>query len=168
MPNLSEYSKPIKMLCVGDSGKGKTGGLASLAELGFKLRILDYDNGMGILASLAKGKPWAQNIIYESCLDEFQVVGGKVYPKGVPQAFAKGLSLLTNWKTKDIDLGPVAQWKKDTILCIDTLSHLSNSALIYVLALNNRSGEHPWQSDWGQAMDMVESMLKILYSDQIK
>ena len=170
MPSLSEYStqKSIKMLCVGDSGKGKTGALASLAKEGYKLRILDYDNGIGILASLLKGTPALNNIIYESCLDEWQAVGGAVYPKGAPTAFSKGLGLLTNWKTKDVDLGAVSKWGKDTILVIDSLSHMSNAALTFILATNNRSGKQPWQSDWGQAMDMIESVLKILYSDAIK
>lgn len=171
MTNLSEYSekKPIKALVVGDSGKGKTGALASLAEIGFKLRILDYDNGLGILSSLSKNKPWAKNIIFESLQDEFISSGGKILPKGMPKAFPQGLAMLTRWKGKDgVDLGAVSSWEKDTILVIDTLSHLSNSALVYILAMNGRSGEHPWQSDWGQAMDMVEAILKILYSDSIK
>lgn len=171
MSILSEYStnKSIKMLSVGDSGKGKTGALAALADLGFKIRILDYDNGIGILASLLKNKPALANITYESCLDEFVTVGGKILPKGMPTAFSKGLGMLTKWKGKDgIDLGPVSSWGKDTILVLDSLSHMSNAALVFVLAMNGRSGEHPWQSDWGQAMDMIEAMLKILYSDSIK
>jgi hypothetical protein len=171
MPSLSEYSqtKSIKMLSIGDSGKGKTGALAALAEAGFKLRILDYDNGVGILASLLKSKPALANVIYEPCLDEYQTVGQKILPKGMPTAFSKGLNMLSKWKSKDgTDLGAVSSWGKDTILIIDSLSHMSNAALQYVLAINNRSGEHPWQSDWGQAMDMIEAMLKILYSDQIK
>ena len=172
MPSLTDYStqKPIKMLNVGDSGKGKTGALASLAKAGFNLRILDYDNGLGILAELLKSDPAAAaRIHFESCLDNYTSVGGKILTKGIPTAFTKGLSLLTHWKTKDgVDLGPVSSWTKKDVLVIDTLTHLSNSALIYVLAINNRSGEHPWQSDWGQAMDMVEGTLKLLYSDNIK
>lgn len=171
MPSLSEYSsqKSIKMLMVGDTGKGKTGALASLAELGFKIRILDYDNGVGILASLLKGKTALSNITYESCLDSFISSGGKILPKGMPTAFSRGLALLTKWSPRDgVDLGPVSSWDKNSILVIDSLSHLSNSALVFVLAMNGRSGEHPYQSDWGQAMDMVEGVLKLLYSDQIK
>ena len=174
MPSLSDYSaqKPIKMLHIGDSGKGKTGALASLVLAGFKLRILDFDNGVGILSSVLKkaiseGKAKSDimnNVVYESCLDTFQSAGGKAIPKGMPSAFKKGLEFLTKWG----ELGPVSSWGKDTILVIDSLSHMSNAALVYVLALNRRSGEHPWQSDWGQAMDMVESVLKILYSDAIK
>lgn len=178
MPSITEYSqkKPIKMLFIGESGKGKTGGLASLVQMGFKLRVLDFDNGMGILVSVlnkavADGKmpkEFLDNVIYESCLDAFVAVGNKLLPKGTPTAFVRGLQLLTKWKTPTYDLGAVSTWGKDTILVIDTLSHLSNAAMQYVLALNNRSGEHPYQSDWGQAMDMIEGVLKMLYSDEIK
>lgn len=171
MPSLAEYSskKPIKMLSVGDSGGGKTGALASLAEAGFKLRILDYDNGVGILASLLKGKPGLANVAYESLLDDFQGLGTKIIPKGMPTAFTRGLSMLNRWKGKDgVDLGPVSTWGRDSILVVDSLSHMSNSALVYILSLNNRAGDHPYQSDWGQAMDMIEGVLKILYSDSIK
>jgi len=179
MSNLADYSttKPIKMLLIGDSGNGKTGALASLAAMGFNIRILDYDNGLGILPSVLK-KMVAENkapanvmerITYESCLDNFKELGGKILPVGIPSAFPNGLKMLNKWKGKDgIDLGAVSSWGKDTILVIDSLSHMANSALVYVLGINNRSGEHPWQSDWGVAMDMVEGMLKILYSDAIK
>lgn len=178
MPSLSEYTekKSIKMLLVGESGKGKTGALASLVLAGFNLRVLDYDNGISIIASLlkkaiaeGKTKPDILNkVIFESCQDEMQSVGGKVLPKGMPTAFTKGLGLLTKWKTKDgVDLGNIGSWNKSNILVIDSLSHLSNAAMSYVLALNGRSGEHPWQSDWGQAQDLVENVLKLLYSDSV-
>lgn len=171
MPNLSDFSsaKPIKMLLIGDSGKGKTGALASLAEAGLQVRILDFDNGLSILPSILKGKPEAiARIQYESCLDDFHMVGQKLLPKGVPTAFTKGLSLMTDWKTPSLNLGPVSSWDKKNVLVIDSLSHLSNAAMRYVLSLNKRSGEQPWQSDWGQAMSLIEQVLQLLYSDQIK
>ena len=38
-----------KLLLVGDSGSGKTASLAQLANAGYNLRILDYDDGLAIL-----------------------------------------------------------------------------------------------------------------------
>lgn len=171
MPNLSEYQaiQPIKMLFVGDSGKGKTGALASLAEAGFNVRILDFDRGVGILASILKSKPEAlSKIIYETCTDQFQEIGGKIIPVGVPSAFTKGLRLLTHWKTKELDLGKITTWTRNEVLVLDSFTHMCNAAMVYVMALNNRSGDHPWQGDWGQAMDYMENVLKLLYSDAIK
>lgn len=161
MTSLSEYvsQKPIKMLCVGDSGLGKTGALASLAKAGFNLKILDYDNGLGILAALLKNDPAAlARVEYHTLQDTFIGVGNIIKPQGQPKAFMSGLAQLNKWK----DLG------RNDIIVLDTLSHMSNAALVMVLSMNNRAGLHPWQSDWGQAMDMIEGVLKILYSDSIK
>ena len=38
-----------KLLLVGDSGSGKTATLATLANAGYNLRILDFDDGLAIL-----------------------------------------------------------------------------------------------------------------------
>ena len=42
-------SEVTKLLLVGDSGSGKTSSLASLANAGYNLRILDFDDGLAIL-----------------------------------------------------------------------------------------------------------------------
>ena len=44
----AEYTK---LMLVGDSGSGKTTALASLANAGYNLRILDFDDGLSILQS---------------------------------------------------------------------------------------------------------------------
>src|SRR6185503_5608465 len=41
-----------KLMIVGPSGEGKTGALASLVCAGYKLRILDFDNGIDNLFNL--------------------------------------------------------------------------------------------------------------------
>ena len=53
MATLENYKadKPIKMLVIGDTGTGKTGALASLANSGYKLHILDYDNCLDFLSN---------------------------------------------------------------------------------------------------------------------
>lgn len=177
MTDLSNYSsdKPLKILLMAESGSGKTGALASLAEAGFKLRIQDYDNGIGILAQLLKGKDTIKNVKFETLTDKVKTLpNGMILPDGQPQAFARGLSLLDHWKTPTEDLGKVTSWGQDTILCIDSLSFLAKAAFNRVLALVGRrlGGEQgkdaPQQSDWGRAMNDVESLLGLLYSDQIK
>jgi hypothetical protein len=172
MPSLSSYKslKPIKMLLIGDSGKGKTGALASLAKLGFNLRILDYDNGLGILAEVLKADPAAMaRIEFQTLIDKKKGVGDKILTDGFPKAFTDTLSQLNNWKPKDgKELGAVSKWSRNDILVLDSLSMLSSAAMDYILATNNRAGMHPYQSDWGEAMDKIEGVLKILYSDAIQ
>lgn len=179
MPSLNDVQAihPLKMLCVGNSGTGKTGALASLAAAGFNIRILDFDNGIGTLAAILKEQIAAgkvkpdvlSRVVYEPCQDTLRNSGGKIMPIGMPTAFTKALNLMTSWKPKDgADLGAVSSWGTDDILVIDSLSHLSNAALRYVLAMNNRSGDHPYQSDWGEAMSLIENVLALLYSSSIK
>ena len=51
MPSLSAHQSNdyVKLLLCGDSGSGKSGALASLVGAGYKLRILDMDNGLDSL-----------------------------------------------------------------------------------------------------------------------
>ena len=51
MPSLANHQSNefTKLLIEGDSGSGKTGALASLVKAGYKLRILDMDNGLDAL-----------------------------------------------------------------------------------------------------------------------
>ena len=51
MVKLAEHTSgdATRILYLGNSGAGKTGSLVSLVEAGYNLRILDMDNGVGIL-----------------------------------------------------------------------------------------------------------------------
>jgi hypothetical protein len=176
--NLSDLrtNKPIKMLLIGDSGNGKTGALVSLALAGYKLRIIDFDNGLEILAYKLKGQKDKNgndaiaNVKYETCIDSLKSIGNKIVPVGQPVAFSNALNLLQDWK-KPIaseDLGAPSSWGTDTILVIDSLTFMSSAALRRVLAMQMRSGDQPQIQDWGQAMANIEDTLNILYSDTIK
>lgn len=165
MPKLSEYdeNKFIKMLLIGDSGNGKTGALASIVNAGFKLFVLDFDNGLEPLQQFVD-KDKQENLIYEPLHDELHAVGGKMLPKGTPRAFAKSLDLLTKWKTEDGDFGSPSKFGRDTFVVIDSLTHMCNAALRYVQVLNNNGGGKITQPEWGEAQRLVEGVLSLLYS----
>jgi hypothetical protein len=168
MPNLSTHhsSSIVKALYLGDSGTGKTGSLASLVEAGYNLRVLDFDNGLDILASMLPADKLS-SVIYETCTDKFKTVGGKVIVDGVPKAFSKAMNLLTNWKTDDQDLGSVSTWTSNDVLVIDSLTHCGKAAMRQALALGNRLNQHPHQSDWGVAQGMLEDMISLLCSEAV-
>jgi hypothetical protein len=171
MPTLTDFSsqKPVKMLLIGDSGAGKTGALASLAKAGYNIRVLDFDAGIDTLAHQLKGDTEAlARVNYKTCTDKLKSVtignSTRIVPDGSPTAFSSGLALLDKWD----DLGPVYTWTNKDILVVDSLTHMGHAALRRVLALNNRSGEQPYQSDWGDAMRMLEDTLALLYSEAIR
>lgn len=180
MPALTDHpaNAVVKMLMVGDSGSGKSGSLASLAEAGQKLRILDADAGLDVLFQLLRGKQ--VDVVYETVTDAMKAVGGRAVPAGMPKAWPTAMNLLTHWKMPEVrneklgkvypayDLGPVSSWGPDTTLVIDSLTFLAKAALTHVLAVNGRSAVTPWQSDWGDAQALVEGMLGLLYSDAIQ
>lgn len=171
MPDLTTYSedKPIKLLFIGDSGTGKTGALASLVQAGYKLRILDFDNGLDYLVKhLVKLNvpKLLSNVNYVTCTDKYKIAGGMPIVSGTPKAFSNSLQLLTEWKEPDgPNLGVPASWARDTILVIDSLTFLSKACFNYTLALNGRLTAQPFQSDYGEAQRKIENLLAMLYSD---
>jgi len=170
--NSKKAKDPLKLLLIGDSGTGKTGALASLANAGFELFILDLDNGTDILNFVVKDE-FKKNVHIETLTDTGKMSGSGSNQKIVklnPQAFPKALALLQRWKDSESgeDFGPVSAFGPNRILVVDSLSFLGMAALDYVLAKNGRGGEQPFQADWGEAMRMLEQTLQIIYSTEIK
>lgn len=171
------------MLLIGDSGTGKTGALMSLARAGYNLRIIDLDNGMDILAALARNEtPEVQSrIIYETVTEKMRSLNGKPSVDGIPKQFAIAVGLMDHWKVPEIkdkdtgaiiqagyDLGRTSTWGPNDVLVIDSLTMMSRAAMNHALALNNRLNQQAQQQDWGQAMGSIEDMLALLYSSSIR
>lgn len=169
MPSGTEHpandeGKPgiFKGLMVGDSGNGKTGMLASLLDAGYKLRILDFENGLDPLIGYAKKKENLKNLEYETLLDEFKMVGANLAVKKAP-SFQRAMALLQGWG----DFGPVQTWGPDCILCVDTIGRMARASYNMVLQANGVVGMMgtrggPEMSHYGAAMDNVERALSWL------
>lgn len=148
---------------------GKTGALASLAQAGYNLRILDLDNGLDILANLLKdpksryGREALARVMFETVTDSMQNVAGKLVPKSAT-VWQRMTALLNKWP----DCGPVSTWTTNDILVIDSLSMLANAAMNFVLSMNARLGQQPRQSDWYQGQQMLESLCQMLFDEGIK
>lgn len=178
MPKASEHQSQTatKMLVIGDSGAGKTGALYSLVEAGYKFIISDFDNGLDFLFAMVKREnpKLLDNIIYETFTDKMRAVGGKVLPYGAPTAFTSSMNAMTKWEfgKKGTDeyynLGNIGDWDEKTIFVVDSLTFCSMAAMRMTLAINGRTGKPPWQSDYGDAQGLIESMLALLYSTSVK
>lgn len=165
--------QPFKGLIMGNSGSGKTGMLASLVIAGYELFILDYDNGADPLADTVPaqlhGKVHIETLTDTGKLTGFDAKNQKI-EKLNPQAFPTGLMLLNNWKDRVTGevFGPVTTWDKKRVLVVDSLGFCGGAALDFVLARNGRIGQQPYEGDWGEAMRMLEQMLQILFSAEVK
>lgn len=180
MPKLSAHqsSQITKLLLIGDSGSGKSGSLASLAAAGYKLRILDVDNGIDVLSSylkdsrskyLATNPEAMENVYYETLTDPMKNVNGRLVPAKA-NTWKRAVELLANWKVPGddgYDLGKPAEWGPECILVIDSLSMLATAAMNYHLFLNAALGASRTQNeirrDIGAAQNMIRDLLTLLY-----
>lgn len=168
MPSLSDLSSNgvVKMLLIGDSGAGKTGALCSLVDAGYKLRVLDFDNGLTPLAKFVKNQTLLSNVLFESCQDTLESKGrGQLkLPRGA-KAFAHALDCLDEWP--GLESG-VSEWGDDTILVLDSLTFASKAAMTHVMDGIGKFGQQPSQPNWGEAQRYVENLLALLYADSTK
>lgn len=173
MPSLKDHhsSTTTKLLFVGDSGSGKTGALASLASAGYKIRILDLDNGVDVLSDLLSSGRYAkdakENVEYVTITETMKNIGGKLIPVKA-SVWPRTTSMLSDWVDGTTKLGSITEWDSNAVLVIDSLSMLSDAALAYILSMNGRLGQHPHQADWGLAQALIENLLRMLYDVSVK
>jgi hypothetical protein len=166
-----ESATVVKALCVGDSGAGKTGALASLVDAGYNLRILDFDGGLSVLRGFVKRKENLRNVQYITLRDKFALMGAKMGIKKA-DAFQRGMSALDeggakHWGESGADVPPIWNWTPADILVLDTLATAGKSSLSMVLQANGQIMKAPEIQHYGTAMDNIEKLLDYLTSDAI-
>lgn len=169
MPTLNEHhaSKVTKLLLLGNSGSGKTGALASLANAGYELFIQDFDNGLDILHQFVIPE-CKKNVHYVTLTDKMKSVPGRApIPSGAPEAYVKSVNLLNRWKDGDEDFGGVGSWDESRILVIDSLTLQGRAAMHQIKFINDAVMEADW-GYYGGAMEMQEKLLELLHADNIK
>ena len=165
MPTLNKHQSKnsTKALILGDSGEGKTGALASLANGGYRLVIADFDNGLDILHQYVKPE-CMKNINYITFTDVMKKTGKKLTFEANPTAWTSFLSACESWE----DLGGVESWDEKTVFVIDSLTHLGQAALRFAWSIGKKTSANPSQPDWGTAMGQVENLLAKLYHTSVK
>ena len=146
-----------KLLLVGDSGSGKTASLAALANAGYNLRILDYDDGLAILPEFLNSDA-VSRVSYVTLKD----------PIGRADAFRKGVNLISNWKDKEEEFGSVSKWTSKDVLVIDSLTLMGEAALRGALVFNNKKPtDQASQPEWGTAMRDVQHIIQYLTGSEV-
>lgn len=169
MPSLADHqsSSSTKLLLIGDSGTGKTGALASLVtDADYNLRILDFDNGLDILANVlrTKGKPeLLKRVNFQTVTDESRISGVNMIPGA--KAWNAAVKILGDWPD---GLGKIDTWGPKDILVVDSLTFAGKAAIRFVLSLNGRAGDLPQFQDYLTAQGLLEKLCSTLYSDAIK
>ena len=174
MPTLSKHQSNefTKLLIEGDSGSGKTGSLASLVSAGFKLRILDYDNGLEPLKQfiLRECPENIDNVEFRTLRDKRKASADGPIISGTPKAFVDGIKLLDRWKYDDVDLGIPAEWGPDVILVLDSLTFFSDAAFDFrePLVPRSRDGKYDVRAVYKDAQDAVENTIALLTSESFR
>jgi hypothetical protein len=160
VPTLDSHqsNQITKLLLIGDSGTGKTGALASLALAGYRLFILDFDNGLDSLVANIRRVDGSKlgNVEFESLRDKIKSVGpsGPIF-NGLPDAFSKAMKLLDKWGDKrPAEFGP------ESVVVIDSLTFLSEAAFNWALSLNPTAKDR--RQIYGAAQDAIENVLAML------
>lgn len=164
----------VRMLLTGFPGAGKTGALASLANAGFKLRVLDFDgNPESLLHFTDKAAlPLIDVVALE---DPIGMSGQFLDVKGIPTAFVRGVQLLDRWRYEDsdgtpdektgkrwIDLGASKDWGPDTIVVVDGLTGLGAAAMARSKAMGNKTLLNVSQPTWGMAIAEQSAFIRRL------
>ncbi len=184
-------STPIKAFLVGKQGHGKTGAMACLVAMGYKLRILDFDNGSDILKNLLTNPyyPYHKYMIdnkiplkgaisvckiSEQMVKKIEKIGTDEKTRYSPKdakGFTKVVDMLENWTDGDLKFGPIESWDNNCILSIDTLGTLADLAYFHIQLLNGRLGARQegfdYQRDVGGAQGILKNLMQKLFSPLI-
>lgn len=172
MPAFTDHTSNtlVKALCASDSGAGKTGALASLADAGLNLRVLDFDNGLSVLRGYLRKPDSASRIHYVDQLqDDMQLLAGRVGIKKAA-AFQRAMDALDKggkayWGA---DIPPLVEWTHRDVLVVDSLSMAGRASLQMVMNANGAGMKAPEIQHYGTAMDNIEKWLQILCGSSVK
>lgn len=180
MPSIAQHpsADAIKLLLIGNSGVGKTGALATLPAAGYRLFIMDFDNGLDILRDPKILPPQFHSQVFFKTFTDAQNLQNPAL--AIPTAANDAAIALNDWQeqvpsgtgagceTHRLSLGSVSKWGSKDILVIDSLTFWGAALMRRVLFMNKRAGQQPWQSDWGDAIRAQEDVISALYSSSVK
>src|SRR6266403_1996197 len=160
--------QPVRMMIVGYPGTAKTGMIASLANAGYKLRVLDYDgNSQSLLTYTDADKLANIDIVY---LEDRMRNGERfIETTGVPTAFRAGLDLLDEWKYKEpdgtlVNLGKSKNWGCDTVVVLDSITSMGLASFRRQKSISNKTPLNTTEQVWGIAMAQQEAFIEQLTS----
>lgn len=175
MPSLANHQSNefTKLLIEGDSKSGKTGALSSLVGAGYKLRILDFDNGLDVLKQFVlRGCPNnISNVEFRTLRDDRTASSEGPKIAGKPKAFVNAYKMIDKWSYIDddgnaVDLGAPGEWGPESILVLDSLTFMSDAAFDFheSISPDTKSGKHDIRAVYKSAQDAIEHVLAYITS----
>lgn len=165
MAKLSEHQsgKFAKFIMIGDSGTGKTGSLTSLVKDGYKVRVLDTDNGLDSLKAFVRREcpEKMDNVDFETRRDDYKATAsGPIVTKAT--AFVESIKLMQTWS----DGSSPQEWGEDTFFVLDSMTGLGKAAFEFAKGLNP-SAKDPRQW-YHAAQGAIENTIAMLTSESFR
>lgn len=161
--------QPVRMMIVGYPGTAKTGMIASLLNVGYKVRVIDYDgNTQSLITYTDKDKLKNLDIVYIE--DKMRNGDRFIETTGIPTAFKRGLDLMDEWKYKEpdgteVNLGRSKDWGCDTVLVLDSLTAMGEASMRRQMSLSNKTPLNNTDGVWGLAMNQQNAFVERLTSE---
>ncbi len=154
-----EKDRRARIIVAGDSGSGKSGLLATVANAGYRTCVIDADNGLDVLDAYLTDEG-RENLHYILLRDD---------PAKKTSAWGQFVKILVNgWKDDDEDLGLITDWDENSVLVLDSLDFLGKAAMRVVMSQAGKSLDaQPEIQHWGDAQRMVEQRVAALCSPTI-
>lgn len=163
MPSLESRTQSplVKLMMIGNSGTGKTGSLASLALAGYKLHILDFDNGLEPLINHIREKDSKAlaNVDFMSFRDNYKPSPTGPAIIGPAKAFQASARALDKWE----DGTKPEEWGPGHICIIDSLTSMGRAAFAFAHS-SNPTAKEPRQWFYS-AQDHLENILALLTAE---
>lgn len=153
-----QSSSVTKVIYIGDSGTGKTGSLVSLLSDGYKMKILDMDNGLDSLVHFGREQAADKlvNVEYRTIRDTYSPSRtGPIVRKAT--AFVESLELMQVWSATE---------DPDTIFVLDSLSAFGKAAFEWAKGMNPMAKDpRQW---YFAAQQGVENTIAMLTSEAFR
>jgi len=163
MPSATEKEKGdfVKLLFIGNSGAGKTGALTPLVKAGYRIRIIDLDDGLDALIDHCKHEKLdLSQIEYQSFRDKIKMTQQGVKVVGAPKAYVDTMRALECWPDDESD---PAEWGSDTILVLDSLTNAGRAAFQWARAMDpSNKDPRRW---YMTAQSLIEDLIANLTSE---
>lgn len=168
MPSLTELAENrlLRIILVGHPKAGKTGAVACLANAGWEIGILDFDNNPDPLVEYVN--PEARDRVSIITLQDKVRFGA---PRGGKEmvdvdedatALTRAFRALDNWEKGDPShpWGAVRTWGPNRILMCDSLTGMGDASFDRIKVINNRGGGRVTDADYNLAMNDQDYLLK--------
>lgn len=164
--SLKDAGDSLRLLIGGWPKGGKTGAIAALLNVGYKVRMLDFEGNYDVLLNYTDPAALA-NLDIATFQDRMQSDGATAWDSDTvakDMAYSKAMQQMKDWKTTDkdgkpISLGASYTWGPDTVVVLDNLTRLGEMSFRRARRILNKKAGQADVKAWGLGVDELVNFL---------